>query len=1104
MSIAVWGQLAQGVESAEGLDTAARQAALRSKADECLRVAASQMRQRMYAGALATLEECQGLGEGLSGSQQSLLARYRREASEGQNAGIEAEMALMAGDQYLAEGQLALAQAEYGKAYGLREFLAVAQAERIEVSLDQIKIRQSQLKTQMKAGFIESVKQYRSGELVEAQAGFEAILASGVKLGFFDRGGDFTDVQGYLKKIAKKMPRERSGAAVVAAARPQEAAGRSGANDESSGGGAEVAVEYVAVEASDQSESGVGDLTEDELVDVITPEEVAVSAAAPTAKSRASAEEHRVEAEPKKKKSSWWVFGGDKGPSAETLEKVSELLAQGNLAMGEGNSSLARQYFSKALELHPESEAARRALSAAEYDLMHPQASKPRREMSILDRARSQERVQREAIEASFISTRNSINRLLAQERFDEANAEVSQLLASAEAAKQLLGSETYERISSEARAIQEQVRSQQEHHVDTVLKSQIDMARAAELGRQRKAEAARQEKIDGLFERAMAFRDAREFDQAVGTLDRLLALDPEHKQAEWMREDMELMQMLSEQEATRRLAAEEEAKVFKEVRESAIPWSDRMTFGDHERWLENRAKRGAVQEEQYSGSPQKRATLEKLDTVTIELDFVDAEFQQILNEITEETEIKFLPAWASLATGEILADDVITVQATNITVGAALDYMLAEVSAGKWDTAGYVVDDQGFVSINAVTILGEAYQYYEKVYSVSDLLNVDSGDLGGGGGGETDTDEEADELTEMIEDTVLPESWGEGSQQGGRREDRFARLSVSGNFLVVRQTRDGHRRIEALLQNLRASLSEQVTIEVRFLVINSNFLEDIGFDFDFFLNLNNAGYDMAPGQGPYGQRVLTPRTDPGPWNRTTPVPIQQDGYDWARSAGTGIPGSLGGDASVSAFRLAGSFLDNIQVDFLMRATQAHQRSRSLTAPHCTVISGENVSIDFSTQVTYVNGWTVVVGDSVALPEPSTASLDLGIGLSLTPTISANKRYIVMNFNVSQRILNRMATFAFGGQNIQLPEWSTNTLNTRVSVPDGGTLLLGGQKLTAEVEKEIGVPALSKIPILNRIFSNRSITRDESVLLILLKPSILLQSEEEEKHFGSL
>ena len=66
-----------------------------------------------------------------------------------------------------------------------------------------------------------------------------------------------------------------------------------------------------------------------------------------------------------------------------------------------------------------------------------------------------------------------------------------------------------------------------------------------------------------------------------------------------------------------------------------------------------------------------------------------------------------------------------------------------------------------------------------------------------------------------------------------------------------------------------------------------------------------------------------------------------------------------------------------------------------------------------------------------------------------------------------------------------------------MSVPDGGTLLLGGQKVSVEVEREAGVPILSKIPFIGRLFSNRSTVKDEKVLLILVKPTIILQEEAE-------
>ena len=84
---------------------------------------------------------------------------------------------------------------------------------------------------------------------------------------------------------------------------------------------------------------------------------------------------------------------------------------------------------------------------------------------------------------------------------------------------------------------------------------------------------------------------------------------------------------------------------------------------------------------------------------------------------------------------------------------------------------------------------------------------------------------------------------------------------------------------------------------------------------------------------------------------------------------------------------------------------------------------------------------------------------------------------------------------------LELPQVTVTRVRTTATIPDEGTLLLGGQRLITEVEVETGVPVLSKIPILNRFFTNRIETKEEQSLLILCKPTILIQTEEEEKQF---
>ena len=88
------------------------------------------------------------------------------------------------------------------------------------------------------------------------------------------------------------------------------------------------------------------------------------------------------------------------------------------------------------------------------------------------------------------------------------------------------------------------------------------------------------------------------------------------------------------------------------------------------------------------------------------------------------------------------------------------------------------------------------------------------------------------------------------------------------------------------------------------------------------------------------------------------------------------------------------------------------------------------------------------------------------------------------------------------GTTVQLPTFAFVTVVTTVSVPDGGTVLLGGIKRLAEGRTELGVPLLSKIPYVDRLFRNVSIGRETESLMMMVTPRIIIQEEEEERLLG--
>ena len=72
-------------------------------------------------------------------------------------------------------------------------------------------------------------------------------------------------------------------------------------------------------------------------------------------------------------------------------------------------------------------------------------------------------------------------------------------------------------------------------------------------------------------------------------------------------------------------------------------------------------------------------------------------------------------------------------------------------------------------------------------------------------------------------------------------------------------------------------------------------------------------------------------------------------------------------------------------------------------------------------------------------------------------------------------------------------------MSTTVTVPDGGTVLLGGVKQLQEERKEYGVPVLSKTPWIDRLFRNVGIGRNTTSLMLMVTPRIIILEEEEQK-----
>ena len=181
------------------------------RANEQLQVAAAQIRQNQFAAAASTLDQCAALTDSMTGEQLADLEAYRQEASQGLAKSSSAAISIESARKFIESGNLKQAQSELDSAASAKKYLQSDALATLNTLQEQLDARRDQLKDQMKDLFSASKADFKAGRLDQAYEGFSQIQRSGVSLGFFDRGGDLTDVDGYLAQIAERRGSEPSG-----------------------------------------------------------------------------------------------------------------------------------------------------------------------------------------------------------------------------------------------------------------------------------------------------------------------------------------------------------------------------------------------------------------------------------------------------------------------------------------------------------------------------------------------------------------------------------------------------------------------------------------------------------------------------------------------------------------------------------------------------------------------------------------------------------------------------------------------------------------------------------------------------------------------------
>lgn len=186
--------------------------------------------------------------------------------------------------------------------------------------------------------------------------------------------------------------------------------------------------------------------------------------------------------------------------------------------------------------------------------------------------------------------------------------------------------------------------------------------------------------------------------------------------------------------------------------------------------------------------------------------------------------------------------------------------------------------------------------------------------------------------------------------------------------------------------------------------------------------------------------------------------------------------------------------IDELQI--IVRALEASDRFRVTSRPSvftsnnkkAIIVSGQEIAVPVSSVSAFTSGTDFPSVSSSIQYKP------IALQLEVVPLINADGD---VSLDILQKVDSVSGSTIIDGNSI--PTVSTRYIRTSVSVPDRGVVVLGGLIKEDEMESTAGIPYLSRIPLLGRLFRTDTKNKVRSELIVLLSPEVTNNIEHTER-----
>lgn len=776
---------------------------------------------------------------------------------------------------------------------------------------------------------------------------------------------------------------------------------------------------------------------------------------------------------------------------------VQEFLAEGDTAYDKAQLDLALVAYSKALELEPGNVAAQDGLRKVRSTMGDPL-------IEAADMLDDQQNI---------VIVRRQLARLEAEEALiDGDNAmrlgQYDEALRHFERARNIIAVQPLiQNNDLDLQIVQRRVElalDAQDEQAIIDARLRTEDAERDRLEAEREAAEYRERKLGKWYADAHQAFLSDDYTRAQSLAELILTYDPGNQAAEEMREIATIAQLNKRDSDLQREYREAWIRTMEDLEYSDVPQTDPVTF-DPERWRDIVAPRTphGFTGTDVGADPERARVSQTLRNVRVPGQFGDGEegapLVNVARFLSQNTGINFL---LSAEVKDLDEEDT----AVNLSVGNRSVYEVLELIAATSEEVRWTIADG---TVKFVTLDEETGIYGLKTYEVRDLIRAPR-DFPGpeinvlpSEGIEYVEDDEldieatvltGDELVGLIEENVSPDSWDNGSIE----------LTETG-VLTVYQTPEVHAQIDALLKDLQGLAGIMVDIQTRFLRVQDSFLEEIGVDFRGLgaPGLGNGG--QFDDFGPTGTTADGLNDTIGLGNDQGIFFDEGNGETMAARIENLFDTTIGNDEITTAGGFSGSwtYLGDLQLQMLLRAVSKAERVEVVTAPRLLVFNGARASLQVLNQFAYVQDYNVEIATASSIADPVIQVIQDGVVLDVRPVVSADRRFVTLDLRPTVAVLTQPIESFITTLNvattveIQLPELEIQRLRTVASVPDGGTLLLGGLRLHTNQNNTAGVPILRNIPIVSLFFDRKANFIDNRKTLILLTANIVIPKELE-------